>query len=74
LRPSYSEVDNLIVLIRSLGGVIILPGIFYSLIRGDNLDKIIILLFITPMLIGASQERYLLPICPILIFYFEHQV
>jgi hypothetical protein len=69
LRPSYSGVDNLIVLIRSLGGVIMLPGIFYSLIRGDNLDKIIIIIFITPMLIGASQERYLLPICPILIFY-----
>jgi hypothetical protein len=69
LRPSYSGVDNAIVLFRSVGGIILLPGIFYLLLRGENIDKLILIIFVAPILIGASQERYLLPICPILIFY-----
>ena len=69
LRPSYSGMDNTIVLIRSLGGVMILPGIFYLLLRGENFEKLIFIIFVSPVLIGASQERYLMPICPILIFY-----
>ena len=69
LRPSYSGVSNTIVFLRALGGIIILPGIFYMLFRGYKIDKLIFILFITPLFFGASQERYLLPICPILIFY-----
>ena len=69
LRPSYSNVPLVLVSLRAIGGLVMLPGILYMLIRSEQIEKIFLLLFLIPILIGASQERYLLPICPILIFY-----
>jgi hypothetical protein len=68
LRPSYSEVPIYYVLLRGLGGIFILPGIFYLIIARSKIEKIFIMLFLIPILSGASQERYVLPIYPILIF------
>lgn len=69
LRPSYSGVEISIVVLRSIGGLLILPGIIYLFIRGNKIEKLFFILFCSPLLVGASQERYILPLSPILIFY-----
>ena len=68
LRPSYSNVAIYYVFLRGIGGILILPGIFYLIIKRPIIEKIFIILFILPIMLGASQERYLLPIYPILMY------
>lgn len=69
MRPSYSGAALHLVLLRAAGGLVMLPGIFYIFLHGARFEKIFIFFFIFPILYGASQERYLLPIAPILLFY-----
>jgi hypothetical protein len=57
------------VLLRSLPGVVFLPGLAFALARGTSADRLLVLTFILPVLSGPSQDRYLLPIQPILLFY-----
>jgi len=69
LRPSYSDVPAIFVFLRAMGGVLILPGIFYCLHRGSWFERILLLGFLLPLLITVAQERYLLPIAPLLLLY-----
>ena len=54
---------------RGMGGVLILPGMFYCIYRGSWLERILLLCFLVPLLITVAQERYLLPIAPLLLLY-----
>ena len=69
LRPSYSDVPAILVFLRAIGGVLILPGIFYCFIRGSWFERVLLLGFLLPLLITVAQERYLLPIAPLLLLY-----
>jgi hypothetical protein len=69
LRPSYSDVPAIFVFMRGMGGILILPGIFYCFYRGSWLERVLLLGFLFPLLITVGQERYLLPIAPLLLLY-----
>lgn len=69
LRPSYANVALLKVALRGCIGLILLPGILYLFWRGDVRHKVLVAIFMAPILLGASQDRYNLPIQPLLFFY-----
>ena len=69
LRPSYSDAPALFVLLRSISGIWILPGIFYCFYLGSWLERVLLLGFLLPLLLTVAQERYLLPIAPLLLLY-----
>jgi hypothetical protein len=69
LRPSWSEIPDYILFIRSFTGIFLLPGILYLYIKGDIRIKILFGFFILPILLVVTQDRYNLPVFPILYFY-----
>ncbi|MCG8690143.1 MAG: hypothetical protein MI806_02935 [Minwuiales bacterium] len=69
LRPSYADTEPLFVFARAAVGVITLPGLIYALTRGYRSDKLLLAVFMLPVFLGATQDRYNLPIMPLLFFY-----
>jgi hypothetical protein len=69
LRPSYSDVALPLVIIRGVGGLFTLPGLFYVLFKGEIRLRIIVVCFVAPVIAGLPMERYLLPILPILFCF-----
>jgi len=41
----------------------------YGLWRGAALDRVFVFFFVLPAYVGAAQERYLLPITPLLVVW-----
>jgi hypothetical protein len=72
LRPSYSDISLWLVFIRALPSVLLLPGLIYGFWRGNWFDCTFILFFLIPVYLGAAQERYLLSITPLLLFWGVH--
>ncbi len=56
VRPSYGETPTLIVLARAAAGLIFLPGIIYALARGARAHRLLLVIYMLPVLLGASQE------------------
>jgi hypothetical protein len=71
LRPSFGDVAWWIVMLRGGAGLILLPGLIWIAVRGDNKHRLLIGLFLLPFIIGPSQDRYNLAIQP-LLFYFGY--
>jgi len=69
LRPSYGVTDMFFVLARGGAGVILLPGLFYLFWAGRRREMALIALYCLPILLGPAQDRYYLPIYPILFLY-----
>jgi hypothetical protein len=69
LRPSYCNQTFEFVFLRAYTGLVLLPGLIYLFYQKQNKDKILILMFILPVIIGIPCERYLLPIYPLLFLY-----
>lgn len=69
LRPSYSDIPTQILMLRSFVGIFLLPGLIYIFFTDKRDLKILIFLFILPIFIGATQDRYHLAIFPILYLY-----
>jgi hypothetical protein len=69
LRPSYSGISYHMLFLRSFVGIFLLPGFFYLYIYGDKRIKYLFSLYIFPIFLGATQDRYHLPLMPILYFY-----
>jgi|GEM_PF-1411209 len=69
IRPSWGITPDALVLVRAAPGLILLPGLIWLLVRGDRRIAALVVLFILPPLLGATQERYILPIQPILFIY-----
>ena len=69
LRPSYAGLEGWRLLARMAAGVVLLPGLFVLFLRGRFWEKALVALYLAPVLSAASQDRYLLPIAPILFFY-----
>ncbi len=72
LRPSYGETPMLLVLARAAAGLILVPGIVYLLVRGGRAHQLLTAIYMLPVLLGASQDRYNLAIQP-LLFYFGYR-
>jgi len=69
LRPSYASVDTWLVVARALPGLVFLPGLIYLFFAGKWFEKWFVFFFMLPVFIGASQERYLLALTPILLLW-----
>ena len=69
LRPSYGDVPLFLVLARAAPGLVLLPGLVYAFLRGDNAHRLLLAIYLFPVLAGATQDRYNLAIQP-LLFYF----
>jgi hypothetical protein len=69
LRPSYGETATLMVLARGGAGLILLPGFLYMFWKGRRAEMALIGLYCLPILLGPTQDRYYLPIYPILFLY-----
>jgi len=48
---------------------VLLPGLIWVAWRGNNRDRLFIAALLMPILLGGTQDRYNLPIQP-LLFYF----
>lgn len=66
LRPSAGDTAAPFVLLRAAPGVILLPGLLWGLLCADRSHRLFLALFIAPILAGATQDRYMLPVQPIL--------
>jgi len=69
LRPSYASVDSWLVILRALPGLLFLPGLIYLLFAAKWFERWFVFFFMLPIFIGASQERYLLALTPILLLW-----
>jgi hypothetical protein len=69
LRPSYSSIDAWLVVARALPGLVFLPGLIYLFFVAEMFERWFVFFFMLPIFIGASQERYLLALTPILLLW-----
>jgi hypothetical protein len=69
MRPTFGDTSALLVILRMLPGMIMLPGLFWLLFRANWRVRLFIVCFLAPILLGVSQDRYVLPIQPVLFFY-----
>jgi hypothetical protein len=69
LRPSYGDTSMWMVVVRGAAGLILLPGLVWLALKADNRNRLFMAAMVGPVMLGASQDRYNLPIMPILFFY-----
>jgi len=69
LRPSAGDTSAALVFVRAAPGLILLPGLVWGLWRADASHRLLIVLFAAPVLAGATQERYMLPLQPVLFLF-----
>jgi hypothetical protein len=73
-RPSYGDTAVYLVLLRSAPGIPFFIGFIYLLIKGRTSDKLLAMTVLLPILSGPAQDRYLLPIQPLLFLYFWYAI
>jgi hypothetical protein len=69
IRPSFGDTAAPLVILRMLPGFIMLPGLFWILAHAQWRVRLFVVFFLAPVLLGISQDRYVLPIQPVLFFY-----
>jgi hypothetical protein len=69
IRPSYGEIPALFLILRGAAGIILLPGLLYLFWKADWRLRLFVGLYLLPIFLGASQDRYNLPIQPLLFFF-----
>ena len=69
LRPSYSDITWPVLLARSGIGVILLFGLIYLVVKGTWRDQLLLICYVFPIFLGATQERYNLAVQPILFLF-----
>jgi len=69
LRPSFGGTETWLVLLRAAPGLLLLPGLIWGLFMADWRMRLFLLLFLSPIIAGPAQDRYSLPIQPILLYY-----
>ena len=52
-----------------MAGIVLLPGMIYAIWYAPRRTKLFLIVFMLPFILGASQDRYNLPILPILFYY-----
>ena len=69
LRPSYGVTEPLLVLARATPGLVLLPGFVYLFFKASRSLRLLVALYCLPFLVGPAQDRYYLPIYPVLFLY-----
>jgi len=69
IRPSFGYTETWLVLIRSAPGLALLPGLVWGLFFSGWRVRLFLVLFLLPNMVGPAQDRYSLPIQPLLLFY-----
>ena len=69
VRPSYGDTALSLVIIKSIFGLFFLIGLFGMFYYKAYRVLLLLLIFSLPVLMGASQDRYNLPIQPLLFYY-----
>jgi hypothetical protein len=69
LRPSFGDAMTPLVFLRILPGIITLPGLIWLMFRASCQVRFFVVVFLVPVILGISQDRYILPIQPVLFFY-----
>jgi hypothetical protein len=69
IRPSFGDTETWLVLIRAAPGLLLLPGLVWGLFFSGWRVRLFLVLFMLPNVVGPAQDRYSLPIQPLLIFY-----
>jgi hypothetical protein len=69
LRPTYGETSVELVILRAVSGVILLPGFLRIAFAGSNRVRLFTAIFFLPIFLGPSQDRYNLPIFPLLFLH-----
>jgi hypothetical protein len=69
IRPSYAGLNEWLILARALPGVLVLAGVVLWMFRANLREQLFLLIFLAPVFLGASQERYTLGIVPFAIFW-----
>ncbi len=69
LRPSFGGSDIAVVLVRAAPGIILIAGLIWGLFCAGWRMRIFLVLMLIPVIAGPAQDRYNLPIQP-LLFYF----
>ena len=69
LRPSYASIDTWLMVARALPGLLFMPGLIYLFFAAERFERWFVFFFMLPIFIGASQERYLLALTPILLLW-----
>jgi hypothetical protein len=70
LRPSFETPSAIGLAARTLSALAVaIPGLVWCLLKGDTRDRLLVALFLAPALAGLAQERYNLPILPLLTYY-----
>lgn len=69
LRPSYGATSDILVAFRALAGLVLLPGLVVAALRAPMRERLFLGLFFLPIFLGPTQDRYNLPIYPLLFYY-----
>jgi hypothetical protein len=69
LRPSFGDTATPLIVLRILPSFIMLPGLLWLLIKAEWRVRLFVVVFLAPTLLGISQDRYVLPVQPVLFFY-----
>ncbi|OSM01812.1 hypothetical protein MAIT1_01851 [Magnetofaba australis IT-1] len=71
MRYSYYSTHGsmLVLALRWGSGALFLIGFIRLMWRGQSMQRLLVLCYMAPFFLGAAQERYLLPIMPLLMFH-----
>ena len=69
LRPAYGDTLFPLVLIRAAAGLVLLPGLFHLFLFAGWRERMFAGIFLLPIIFGPTQDRYNLPIFPILFLH-----
>jgi len=68
-RPSFGETAGLMLAVRATPGLLLFPGLLYLLWAAEPRLKLFFLCFAFPIFLHLPQERYSLPVQPLLFLY-----
>jgi hypothetical protein len=71
-RPSFGDTSAAFVVLRSASGLVLLPGLVYAIWKSEWPMKWFLVCLLGPTYLGVTQERYFLPVLPI-VWYFGAQ-
>ena len=69
LRPSYGVTSTPFVLLRAAAGIVLLPGLIMLFVWAPGRIRLLVALYILPVVLGPTQDRYYLPLYPIWFLY-----
>ena len=74
LRPGYGEATSILVLVRAAAGIVLLPGLLYGFFRAPWAYRFLLVAFFAPVVFGSAQDRYVMPVAPLLVLFAERFV